>query len=514
MKKTFVSFLLFLCVLFFAPSTQAGEFSDVNTGHEYFIAIEYLKFMGVVEGYLPEGYNKPIYEPDDMINRAEFTKIVVEGYFSDDEIEDCDTRYFIDLVQGEWYVPYICVAKENGLVSGYPDGSFQPANEINFVEAAKIISNTFDFDYYEDATWYQSYVENLENAAAIPIAIDDFDQNISRGEMAEMIYLLMREITYKETQRFFTDQPKIPGEPEESACGRNSYTMAFIVLTRPGEELSDPESWTDLAQAFEEGFFKATDYRVEVNVDSEIFSLELDESMINDFYLEGYESGEYSLDNLVSSSHLYSGEVVEKFYETEEDDYDFLSIYFDFEPQENDPPRHATVRQLVEGIGNEIQDDGAAYGSDSRLLGWNWMEDKDSISSEVRILIHETGHQWCCYAGDPYEREGENILPIGGDSHQYMGLDGPDSTAVMGSVGSYYVFNKEDETYLSVSTTYSGVTLFHPFVLYFMGVLPEEDYDTEWDLYDVEDEDQAIYYGSYSVNDIIDYEGERSCEEL
>lgn len=374
-------------------SSFAVYFSDVSTSHENFAAIEYLEFMGVVEGYWPQGSNEAEFRPENTINRAEFTKIVVEANFDDEEIEGCDTRYFSDLTPGEWYVPYICVAKEQGLISGYPDGTFQPSGEINFVEAAKIVSNTYGFDYQEDEPWYRSYVENLETVAAVPTSIDSFGQEITRGEMAEMIYRLMREVTYKETTRFYTEDPYVPTEPKESSCGLNSYTMAFVVLSKPGENLSNESDWEELADEFEEGFFRAADYRVEMNVDDEIFSLELNENMINGYYLEGYESGEYSLDDLVSSNHLDVYKVSSAFYEMYEDDYDFLSIYFDFEPQEQDPEFHANVRQPIEGIGFNVSVDGADFGSESRLLGINWMEDRDSTDSEVQTLIHETGHQ-------------------------------------------------------------------------------------------------------------------------
>lgn len=513
MKKfVLFSFLVFSFAL--PPSGLASYFSDVSTSHENFAALEYLEFMGVVEGYWEEGDREAEYRPDLTINRAEFTKIVVEAYFDEDEIEDCDTRYFDDLVSGEWYVPYICVAKEQGLVSGYSDGMFKPSDEINFVETAKIISNTYEFDYEEDEPWYRSYVENLEMVASIPTSIDDFDEKISRGEMAEMIYRLMRGVTYKETTRFYTDDPEIPSEPKESSCGLNSYTMAFLVLTKPGEDLSDEDGWEDLTDEFEEGFFRATDYRVEMQADNEIFSLELNEDMLNDYYLEGYESGEYSLDDLVSSSHLDLYKVSSAFYDSHDDDYDFLSIYFDFEPQEYSKQSHANVRQPIEGIGLNVNLDGTSFGSDSRLLGINWMEDRDSTESEVQTLLHETGHQWCCAVGGVFEPGTSDDLPLGGTgSHQYMGLDGPDNTGIMGSVSAYYVFNESEEEYLGVSTSYTGLPFYHPFTLYYMGVLLEEEFDREWDLYDVEDEDEAIYYGSYSVNDIIDYEGERSCEE-
>ena len=88
----------------------------------------------------------------------------------------------------------------NSLVDGYPDGLFHPSDSINFVEAAKIISNVFSLDIKNQATgefWYRPYVQSLSDLHAIPVSITHFGQALTRAEMAEMVYRLKTDRTDK-----------------------------------------------------------------------------------------------------------------------------------------------------------------------------------------------------------------------------------------------------------------------------------------------------------------------------
>ena len=175
-----------LVILFLAvnlPSANA-EFSDLNSNSPFFDAVNYVQSQGIVNGY-----TDGTYKPENRINRAEFVKIVTSAVFDEDQILGCaPNKVFPDVSSNDWFYPYICVASNNGIVNGYSDGSFKPGNYINFVEASKIIVNTFGYETSPKEIWYQSFVEKMEELKAIPGSICSISKNISRGEMAEMIF--------------------------------------------------------------------------------------------------------------------------------------------------------------------------------------------------------------------------------------------------------------------------------------------------------------------------------------
>lgn len=166
---------------------SAGLFSDVDYDNKNYTAINYLKNDGVVKGY-----DDGSYKPKNKINRAEFLKIVMEASNEKAEGKDC----YKD-VKDEWYSGYVCAATRLGVVNGYNDGYFRPEQEINFVEAAKIITNTLKLEVKDDSeNWYKKYVAALENDDAIPNTINSFDHRVTRGEMAEMVWRIKAKPGY------------------------------------------------------------------------------------------------------------------------------------------------------------------------------------------------------------------------------------------------------------------------------------------------------------------------------
>ncbi len=139
---------------------------------------------------------------------------------------------FNDVPRSEWFSPYVCMAKELGIIGGYPDGSFKPARFINFAESSKIIDLSYGIEV--DTTlepWYHGYVDGLGNRSAIPTTIDAFDQYLTRGEMAQMIYLLDNEITDQPSDTYQT----LEVEGETEALPSPDLAVTDISLKDTGE---------------------------------------------------------------------------------------------------------------------------------------------------------------------------------------------------------------------------------------------------------------------------------------
>ncbi len=184
-------------------SSARYSFADVDSRHQNADAISYVKDQGIVSGY-PDG----TYRPEQAINRAEFTKIIVNAQFSPTEISGCvlghggPASFLWDISTSDWYAQYVCVAFNHGIIRGYPDGSFRPDQTINLAEAAKILS--VSLVGIEGATdpWYRVYLQALAERQAIPTSFHSYNQLVSRGEMAEMIYRLRTNNRDKSSQTY------------------------------------------------------------------------------------------------------------------------------------------------------------------------------------------------------------------------------------------------------------------------------------------------------------------------
>ncbi len=199
LSLTIIGTLFFTGTAFAADSVFSQKaFTDVPANSTYFEGIEYLRTHNVIKGYLDGTF-----KPETRINRAEFVQFVVNPLILDtNNMSDClranvsstgTTVFFSDVSRDAWYATDVCFGKMKHLIDGYPDGLFHPADSINFVEAAKIISNVFALDIQDQETgefWYRPYVKRLADLHAIPVSIKRFDQTLTRGEMAEMVYRL------------------------------------------------------------------------------------------------------------------------------------------------------------------------------------------------------------------------------------------------------------------------------------------------------------------------------------
>jgi len=119
----------------FSKADQA--YSDLSASHVNFLAVAFLSEKGAIGGY-----DDGTFRPDGKINRAELTKMAIAMLLGEPDAEDL-AKYkdcFPD-VKDEWFASYVCLAKEQGWVAGYPDNSFKPSQDVSRVEAIKIITN-------------------------------------------------------------------------------------------------------------------------------------------------------------------------------------------------------------------------------------------------------------------------------------------------------------------------------------------------------------------------------------
>ncbi|MBI5156193.1 beta-propeller domain-containing protein, partial [Candidatus Peregrinibacteria bacterium] len=195
MKKMFTYALSVIGILLLANAASADTFIDIPSTQTNRDAIEYLKTKNVIQGY-----EDSTFKPDNRINRAEFVKIVVASQVANPTGSDCFTD-----VGKEWFAKYVCHAKRLGYIKGYDDGSFKPGEFINFAEASKIVSNALGVK--ADATgtnqeWFAGFTNGLAKKNAIPSTVQFFDKDLSRGEMAEMIWRLKANKTDKVSQTY------------------------------------------------------------------------------------------------------------------------------------------------------------------------------------------------------------------------------------------------------------------------------------------------------------------------
>ncbi len=171
--KRFVSALLVLMMLVTSTVavSAAGEnwpYKDVGEKKWFYEAIKY-----AVDNGLMNGTSGTTFEPNEPMTRAMF--VTVLGRLCG--AEEVKENTFSDVKMNQYYAGYVGWAVKNGIVSGYPDGTFKPGDNVNRQEAAAMLSRYIDHEdllldfvdelpgeYADDAkfqSWTREFIEEL-----------------------------------------------------------------------------------------------------------------------------------------------------------------------------------------------------------------------------------------------------------------------------------------------------------------------------------------------------------------
>lgn len=306
-------------------------------------------------------------------------------------------------------------------------------------------------------------------------------------------------------------------------CNQNAFKMAFILLVRNPLEAT-PERLDKLNKIkddFPEKFKYATSGLASMDTSYKVVTV------LDDGTVWRADRDRPSL-----------SKVTTKFYEHHPDDFDFITIFNSF-PTKATESLHENVVRNINGIGAWANDYNnaaglIASGSKGRLGGINYLRNIDEFGLEsdprkpqpYNLLLHETGHQWCCRAGDNFAAGQGNPKPkleiINNEGiHFYRGLSTPHKED---SLGANLWLPNGDGTYRTNEPIFNTPGKYHPFQLYFMGLLNKRNYDFNKKFMVYDDDTgkkeyrdffkRAVPYKGVSINDIIAVEGERTCDEI
>lgn len=115
-------------------------FDDVNPEDWYYDEVKYVYDNGLMDGTGNGTFSPAISTTRGMVVTILYRQ---EG---EPEAEMCD---FTDIPQGQWYTDAVSWAAANGIVTGYPDGSYRPNNPITRQELAAILYRYASYKGYD-----------------------------------------------------------------------------------------------------------------------------------------------------------------------------------------------------------------------------------------------------------------------------------------------------------------------------------------------------------------------------
>ncbi len=113
-------------------------FDDVLPGEWFTNYVEAAATLGIATGYSDaQGNLIGLFGPSDNVNRAAATKMLVETF--DLEMTEDVAKIYPDVSENDWFYEYVLIASQNGVVSGYDNGHFGPADQVTRAQIAKMV---------------------------------------------------------------------------------------------------------------------------------------------------------------------------------------------------------------------------------------------------------------------------------------------------------------------------------------------------------------------------------------
>ncbi|HCW50655.1 MAG TPA: hypothetical protein DGR79_01080 [Clostridiales bacterium] len=179
-------------VLATGPVIAPPAFSDI-AGHEAEAALTLLGALGVYSG--PQGLGGPVF-PDKGITRAEFCKVVVEavgrGWMAR-HLASLRPDFSDDIPAWAW--GYVNVAVYQGIIRGYPDGTFRADRGVTYSEAvAMLVRAVAGHDrHVGPEPWPYNYLfYGVDQGFTGDVDIGVFNAPASRGDVARMLVAMMQ----------------------------------------------------------------------------------------------------------------------------------------------------------------------------------------------------------------------------------------------------------------------------------------------------------------------------------
>ena len=188
MKRKLLSLLtaagLCLGLTGYAGAASFPDVSDADTA----LAVEVLSGLGIVSGGSDGNYY-----PDQGLTRAQFCKLAVLAEGHGDQVSGSAYRtLFSDVSGSHWAASYINLACEEGLVSGYGNGTFGPDDPVTVGQAVTVVLRLLGYTTDQVGPfWPEDYMALGEQLGLLEGVSRDPDHALTRGEAALMLYALL-----------------------------------------------------------------------------------------------------------------------------------------------------------------------------------------------------------------------------------------------------------------------------------------------------------------------------------
>ncbi len=256
-----IGVFLFCAATVFAVE-EIRPFPDVSPNNLNRQAIEFLH-----QNHIFQGNHEGKFLPEKDISRGEFAAIISRSLTGEPSIEKYK-NCFPD-VHEQWFAPYACYLKEQGIMKGFSggemEGFFGPHQKISAAEIVVVMSRLAQWSTEEDGAWFEPALQYAAKRNIVSGILPD--KKISRALMSEILFrTLVLQNTDKQADNDTTTYNQDIGNRFITLENSMEVPLRFLPRTSfpilPEEDFSDDEEKSDDVEEKQDE--SSSDVRIEI----------------------------------------------------------------------------------------------------------------------------------------------------------------------------------------------------------------------------------------------------------
>jgi len=224
--------LALTAVLSIGLSAHAISYTDSSQ-------IQYKTAVGVMTGTgIVSGYTDGSFRPKDSVTREQATKLLSYAVLGEDAVSRLprqDTG-FSDVPAARWSAPYVNWCRQNGLIDGMGDGTFDPEGPVTGFQLAKMLLRAVGYGQngeYTSSSWELTAAKDgFAKGIFAGIANSNPDKAVSREDAAFYIFNTITKL-----EKVVYDKPSdkyVPADGTDAIDNTLGASVYGIVTTGSG----------------------------------------------------------------------------------------------------------------------------------------------------------------------------------------------------------------------------------------------------------------------------------------
>ena len=167
------------------------------------------------------GFEDNTFRPADNVTRAQLAKMLVEAHKLKSS-NNLPLSNFFDVTDAHWAYNYIKIAVDNAIINGYEDGSFKPDNNVTYAELMTMILRAMKLEEkMTDKTWPSGYINEATKVGLLD-SVEYSSPNIqaNRGETAISLYNMVNKMKNEENNLEEKDNSDISQNTAKNWSGK------------------------------------------------------------------------------------------------------------------------------------------------------------------------------------------------------------------------------------------------------------------------------------------------------